>query len=72
MRVRARSASAGSFSIPTTSIPERASTSAMPAPIVPSPTTPTLRNSRATASSSCVRRVSQSPGAALRLGGRRA
>ena len=39
----ARSRPACSGSMPTTSRPERASTSAMPAPIVPRPTTPTLR-----------------------------
>src|SRR3954462_15164694 len=46
---RARSTPASSISTPTTSNPERASTSAIPAPIVPRPTTPILLNSRATA-----------------------
>ena len=43
---RPRSSAASSTSTPTTARPLRAKTSAMPAPIVPSPTTPTCWNSR--------------------------
>ena len=56
----ARSTAASSCSTPTTWTPERASTSAIPAPIVPRPTTPTLLNARTTGSPcSSDRQVSQ-------------
>ena len=45
---RPRSSAARSISTATTSMPLRAKTSTMPAPIVPSPTTPTAEISRAT------------------------
>ncbi len=50
---RPRSRAASEISTATTSMPLRAKTSTMPAPMVPSPTTPTLVNSRATTGLPC-------------------
>src|SRR5690606_13787091 len=50
---RARATPLSSASTPMTDSPLRANTSAMPAPMVPSPTTPTDANSRATACLHC-------------------